>query len=226
MTGTASGNNRAMSAPRPKSPAVPAPVLRTPGKTTGPRGRRTVKSILESARELIQERGYLGTSVEDITTAAGVSRATFWTYFASKQDVLRALGADAEGAGMQLARAFASLPPCATLKQVTEWVRGYLAFLDEYGAFMNAAYQAAQVDPELREWALASEMGGARVLGAGLANLRGGTSPSGVDPLIEGLAVLGMLERFWYKWRVGGAQLNEKRIAQSLAHLIWGTARE
>ncbi|HLS00520.1 MAG TPA: helix-turn-helix domain-containing protein, partial [Beutenbergiaceae bacterium] len=42
----------------------------------------------EAACELFLERGYPGTSVADITTRAGVSRATFFNYVTSKSDLL------------------------------------------------------------------------------------------------------------------------------------------
>ena len=215
-----------VSVPRPgQESSVPAPVLRTPGKAPGPRARRTQQLILDNARELFMERGYQGTSIEDITSAAGISRASFWTYFATKQDVLRSLGVDAEKAGLALAKEFAALPVGADLEQVTEWVRSYLAFLDAYGAFLQAALQAANDDPELRAWTLASEMVGARVLGKGLARQRGGRNPAGVSPVLEGLAVIAMMERFWYQWRVNGAPFEEETVTRSLAHFLWGAGR-
>lgn len=44
--------------------------------------------LAEAASELFLERGYHRTSVDDIATRAGVSRATFFNYFPTKPDVL------------------------------------------------------------------------------------------------------------------------------------------
>ncbi len=44
--------------------------------------------IAEAAAELFLERGYDATSIADIATRAGVSRSSFFNYFASKSDVL------------------------------------------------------------------------------------------------------------------------------------------
>src|SRR5690625_156921 len=49
----------------------------------------------EAACELFLERGYAHTSVADITQRAGVSRATFFNYVASKSDLLWATVDDA-----------------------------------------------------------------------------------------------------------------------------------
>jgi AcrR family transcriptional regulator len=205
---------------------VPAASRRSPAEELGPKARRTVQSILDNARELFLDRGYASTSVEDITSAAGVSRATFWTYFATKQDVLRSLGENVEEEGLAIARNFADLPAGASLDEVTGWVRAYLQFLDTYGAFINAAFQAAYTDPELRQWQLDTETGGAEALGKGLLQLQGGKTSPGVDLAIQGLGILSMLERFWYQWRVGGLELDEDAVARSMAQLIWGAAQK
>lgn len=45
-------------------------------------------TIAEAATELFLERGYHQTSIADITQRAGVSRSSFFNYFASKADLL------------------------------------------------------------------------------------------------------------------------------------------
>lgn len=49
---------------------------------------RTKVAIQEAALRLFAERGYQATTVEQITEAAGVSRATFFRYFTGKADVV------------------------------------------------------------------------------------------------------------------------------------------
>jgi AcrR family transcriptional regulator len=44
--------------------------------------------LAEAACELFLEQGYHNTSVDDIATRAGVSRATFFNYFPAKADAL------------------------------------------------------------------------------------------------------------------------------------------
>ncbi|WP_426183364.1 TetR/AcrR family transcriptional regulator [Microbacterium sp. TWP3-1-2b2] len=53
------------------------------------RPRASSREVLaEAACELFLEQGYDATSVADITQRAGVSRSSFFNYFASKSDVL------------------------------------------------------------------------------------------------------------------------------------------
>jgi AcrR family transcriptional regulator len=170
-------------------------------------------------------KGYDATTIEDISEAAGIRRASFYTYFRSKQDVLMTLGADAEQAGKAAAQRLRTLRPTATLEDITQWVEDYLAFWDVHGPFVYAAYQAAHAEPRLREWSIDTEMVGAGILGEALVHLRGKAYPSGVDPLIEGLALQSMLERFWYHWRVAGAPVRQEAIARSIGHFIWASVR-
>lgn len=53
-----------------------------------PKGRRRQVDLLDAARATFAERGYFETRVEDIAQRANVSRATFYTYFDSKDEVL------------------------------------------------------------------------------------------------------------------------------------------
>jgi len=68
--------------------------VRTPGWGGAPRARareHTRDTVVETALRLFNERGYLGVRVEDIAREAGVSRATFYKYFAEREEILAAL---------------------------------------------------------------------------------------------------------------------------------------
>ncbi|MEH3140509.1 MAG: TetR/AcrR family transcriptional regulator [Mycobacterium kyogaense] len=52
------------------------------------KGRQTRLAIEQAARKLFAERGFHGTTLGDITSAAGRSTAAFYRYFADKEDLL------------------------------------------------------------------------------------------------------------------------------------------
>jgi AcrR family transcriptional regulator len=55
------------------------------------RGRRTRSLLLAAARQVFERDGYLNARVADIVTLAGVSHGTFYTYFDSRAEVIRAI---------------------------------------------------------------------------------------------------------------------------------------
>lgn len=55
------------------------------------KGRQTRQAIEDAARKLFAQRGFHGTTLADITSAAGKSPAAFYRYFADKEDLLAAL---------------------------------------------------------------------------------------------------------------------------------------
>lgn len=57
----------------------------------GTKGRQTRSAIELAARKLFAERGFHGTTLSDITSAAGKSPAVFYRYFTDKEDLLAAL---------------------------------------------------------------------------------------------------------------------------------------
>ena len=61
--------------------------MSSPGRAGRPKASSR-ETLAEAACELFLERGYDATSVADITQRAGVSRSSFFNYFASKSDVL------------------------------------------------------------------------------------------------------------------------------------------
>jgi AcrR family transcriptional regulator len=60
-------------------------------RTLTAKGRQTREALEQAARKLFAERGFHGTTLADITSAAGKSAAVFYRYFADKEDLLAAL---------------------------------------------------------------------------------------------------------------------------------------
>ena len=58
------------------------------------RGERTLRKILDAARDEFGERGFSDSSIVAITQRAGVALGTFYTYFDSKEAVFQALVKD------------------------------------------------------------------------------------------------------------------------------------
>ncbi|MGM0575978.1 MAG: TetR/AcrR family transcriptional regulator [Myxococcota bacterium] len=71
----------------------------TDGRVVRARARRRQRreQILEACREVFAERGYHGSSVQDILDAAGIARGTFYAHFDSKRAAFAELMDDFAG---------------------------------------------------------------------------------------------------------------------------------
>ena len=53
------------------------------------RGRRTRSALLQAGRELFEECGFSAVGIDAVAQRAGVSHGTFYTWFDSKEALLR-----------------------------------------------------------------------------------------------------------------------------------------
>jgi AcrR family transcriptional regulator len=199
----------------------PVAQLRQPGQALGPRANRTIARIVDATRQIFPRRGYAGTTIDEITNLAGISRASFYTYFPSKRDVLLTLGADAAGAAGDLVRALSRIGRSWQPADLEAWVAAYFAFLDENGSFTFAWVEAAHEDDDIRVAGMKRHLQLCRHLGEVLGAL-GDTAPT--DPTELGLVVFSMLERAWsygqlYSRRMSGPAIH-RNAAAVLASLI------
>jgi AcrR family transcriptional regulator len=58
---------------------------------TTPRGKQKRARLVVAARAVFQRDGYAGTRISDITIEADVAAGSFYTYFADKEEILRAV---------------------------------------------------------------------------------------------------------------------------------------
>ena len=109
---------------------------------TGRRERRRAEirdRIYRAALELFAERGFLETTVEDITEAADVGKGTFFNYFPTKEHVLATLGAE-RLAVIERARERAKVGPVLpTLQQLAIELAGHSS---DRPALLRAIYAA------------------------------------------------------------------------------------
>jgi AcrR family transcriptional regulator len=161
---------------------------------SGPKATRTRELLVEAARDQFLERGYLATSVDDITETAGVSRPTFYTYFRSKREVLEAVGLLASDLVAPLFDALGDLGPDWTTDDVAVWVRSYFDYQRVHGPWALVWLEAITLDGQIEAASRANRRHHARRIGKHVHNL--GALP-GTDPLYDGLIVLALLDTLW-----------------------------
>jgi AcrR family transcriptional regulator len=185
--------------------------MRSPAADLGPRATRMIARILTAARTVFLTKGYAGTTIDEIARTAGISRASFYTYFPTKRDVLLALGADSAGAAEALVESFDG-------DDLDALVEAYFLLLDEHGAFATAWTQAANEDEELRVAGMRRHLKMCSALGRLL-----GATERGVDPSICGLAAYSLVERAWAFARLYGDELDQVAFRAELVVLLRNT---
>jgi len=192
-----------------------------PGGQLGPRAERTVARIVDATREVFLTRGYSGTTIDEITRVAMVSRASFYTYFPSKREVLLAVGAQSATESLAV---IALLGGAGTTRaSLTEWVGGYFDFLDIHGSFSLAWSQAAQEDEAIRSAGMKGHLGICRKLGSALAATAGRRSD---DPAVLGLVATSLLERSWNYSELYADTVDRSAVVAQAAHALWGAVRQ
>ncbi|MER5277999.1 TetR/AcrR family transcriptional regulator [Streptomyces sp. NPDC002809] len=120
----------------------------------------TRRLLLESGIEQFKTKGYAATTVDDIATAAGTTRATFYAYFSSRSELMQALideqlnevlqrvGSPEHGSTAQgLVATVADGSPEA----ITDWLRRTADSWPAIWPLIRIGRDAAVVDPELTD---------------------------------------------------------------------------
>src|SRR5438270_9949040 len=111
-----------------------------------PRGERTLRKILDAAREEFGERGFSDSSIVGITQRAGVALGTFYTYFDSKEELFQALVRDMSAAVAEtVGPAFLGSPHA--LDAAREGLELFLRFAREHRHIYRIIDEAEFVDP-------------------------------------------------------------------------------
>ncbi len=108
------------------------------------------QQLVDAARAVFEERGYGATRIEDITARAGVSRATFYVYFASKREVFSVL-AEMVRDRYVAAQELAGINRDDVAEVLRRTIGTTLDVTAEHLALMTVLEHQALADPEIQE---------------------------------------------------------------------------
>jgi AcrR family transcriptional regulator len=175
-------------------------------KTTAPRGRSptsrrelVTNEILEHAARLFAERGYDGTSLQDVADAVGVSRPALYYYFSSKEEILAALVRETSGktaAVLKAVRTRKDLDAEGKLRALARTL--VLHRVEAPGRFRMLDRTEASMPPEIAKEHLSARR---EVLAEIVGLVHEGISTGQFRPMderIAALSVLGMCN--WVAW--------------------------
>lgn len=166
---------------------------RLDGTGLTPAGRRTLDALLDAGSRVLVARGYHGTRVDDIATAADLSHGAFYRYFRNKDQFARLVAGQAM---RNVAIALEDIP--AEVLQdgddgraaLRTWLQRYNAAQSTETALVRVWADATAADPELRSESAA-------VFDWGRRRMAGFLEPRGFgDVDTEAIALVALLEAY------------------------------
>jgi TetR/AcrR family transcriptional regulator, ethionamide resistance regulator len=124
---------------------------RSPRRRLPSRGDRREQAILDGARALLEVRPLTQLTVDELASAAGISRSSFYFYFDGKPAVLGALleGLAEEFTAESGPWLEALGPDVAALRQATA---NSVALWRTHGGLLRQAWRADGTEPQLAAW--------------------------------------------------------------------------
>jgi AcrR family transcriptional regulator len=198
---------RPAAAAKPAKPAKPAaapkPTLREAQK------QFTRQRLLDAAAASFEEKGYARTTIDDIVSGAGATRATFYLHFGAKGDIVRefmeTIWTDVTDVYDGLGAAVASADRAA----LREWFGSTFRYWETLRPFAHVREEAMMLDPELRRVSDSTfEIGVAAIVKA--VRERYGYDED--EARARATLVLAQLEMVFRRWMLYGWESDEDLI--------------
>ncbi|XVQ14195.1 TetR/AcrR family transcriptional regulator [Spirillospora sp. CA-255316] len=179
---------------------------------------RTAKErLIEAAFALFEERGYEGTTVDDITERAGVGRTTFFRAFRSKEDVIFP---DHEALLATIRSRLAGSPQQAALVAVCEAARLVLLHYLGEGETAIARYRLTRTVPALRDREIAGTQQYQRVFREFIHAWMGGGEETALQAELMAAAVVTAHNHVLRRWLRGLTESPEEELDAALARTV------
>lgn len=200
-----------------------------PSRQLRRRGQAALDRLLDAAEDVFGRKGYHESTVADIVAASGMARTTFYEYFATKEDLFRAVLADVAG---QMRAHAASLEPIQPGPDAQDglraWLARFVALYAEHRSLLRVWTEAEVAGTDLGS--LGREVLG-EVAGRFADAVRSGRPATGrprhaADPDIAALALVAMIERVNYYAAVGLLDVSDDELVDGLSAIVHGALIE
>ncbi|MFD7431607.1 TetR/AcrR family transcriptional regulator [Streptomyces sp. NPDC059814] len=176
----------------------------------------TRRLLLEAGLELFKAKGYAATTVDDIATAAGTTRVTFYAYFPSRSELMKALIDEQLNEALQrvgspehgsTAQDLVATVADGTPEAIMAWLRRTADSWPAIHPIIRVGRHAAVVDPELTDLV-------ERWMGEAISDIE------------DGLAMAGRLEPYQRHFRGVLAMAQLDFVAQNWDGSDWKLTRD
>jgi AcrR family transcriptional regulator len=174
-----------------------------------PKGARTRSRLLDAAKEIFEENGFLDARISDISERAGLSHGSFYHYFESKEEVFREVARAQEdqlGSHSIIDSGLLDSSAHPTMEErLAASNRRYLADYRDEAGIMGVIEQVSRYDDEVRRARLAQQEIYTKQTEEAIQRLqRQGLADPELDPAMAASALTAMVTRFAEMWFVQG----------------------
>jgi AcrR family transcriptional regulator len=127
--------------------------------------------LLDAAAGLIARKGYAATTIDEIATVAGATRATFYLHFEAKSELARDLR-DMLGAFDPDHRELLAVARSPSVQALSRWLSEYIEHVSRRPDHAAALRSATDADPAIRKTTQAIHDRSTEALADGLADAR------------------------------------------------------
>ena len=191
--------------------ASPATAAASSGGQETPRsskGARTRARLLEAAKEIFEETGFLSARISDIADRAGLSHGSFYHYFESKEQIFREVAAivdDQLGAPLD-AVVLAPATGLSPYERLREGVRLNFETYREQARIMGIIEQVSSYDEPVGEMMLGRHRQYSAQVADSIRELqRRGLADTTLNPEVAAAGIGALTGRFAELWLVQGA---------------------
>jgi AcrR family transcriptional regulator len=182
------------------------------------RAERTRTAIVAAALSVFNERGYHNTRITDITDAAAVAVGTFYTYFATKEDVFEVVLESVEAEVLESQQRPRGLPPIESIRETN---RLYVEAFMRNARFWAMLEEAAMSNHLARQVIISrQEQSRVRTERALRRWIAAGLIPEVADIPFTAQALGAVTERCAYLWFVFGKGTDVDRATERLT-MMW-----
>jgi len=191
------------------------------------KGAQTRARLLQAAKEVFEDTGFLEARISDIAERAGLSHGSFYHYFDSKEQIFREVAEEQEG--LLTAPAEATDEPAPTdlteLERIRRANRLYLERYRDNGKIMGVIDEVSRYDDHVNEARMRRQKHFADRAERAIRRLQkdGEASPE-IDPEIAALALGSMVARVAELWLIDHWGDYDLDTVTDQVTLLWGNA--
>ena len=171
------------------------------------KGERTRVRLLEAAKHVFEEAGFLDARISDIAERAGVSHGTFYTYFESKDEIFREVALEVEERLSAPLGEVILLPSSRETphKRIREAMRRHLESYRDEARIMGVIEEVTRHDDRLAEARLERHRRDRQLVADSIRQLqRHGLADPRLDPPTAAAVLGSMTNRFPEMWLAQG----------------------